>query len=365
VVQVSLQVQVITVQYTAAAPRVAGFWEPSAEGVELGQAAAGQASDQSCVRLDAAAAQVLMDLPTKLTSVSVQQLQVDAGVQPAAASSRVPSTQQQQCGSMYTLLLLQGLQLRHLKQQVALVRVAAQRVASRVHIDGILAVLSVATDALTVAAAAQQRQVAGSSPLTSAAHLGLPQLQAPSPPLARPPSGAGAVLASVKAKQKAKPVIEWDIQNLEVSADVCDHDQVALKLASCSGSTLLNQAVVNGLQLTMNGAELLAVEHLSVQHLLKGVGVAPTAEEPPEDTPFAGGSSPSSSPAGVARPATAAAAAGSTVVCPLQAPVPWQQLGSREPSPQQDPALYERQMRRQLEGRARCEVGPERTLAPS
>lgn len=36
--------------------------------------------------------------------------------------------------------------------------------------------------------------------------------------------------------------------------------------------------------------------------------------------------------------------------------MPWQQLGSREPTPQQDPALYERQVRRQLEGRARCEV---------
>lgn len=253
---------------------------------------------------------------------------------------------------MYTLLLLQGLQLRHMKQQAVLVRIAAQRVASKVHIDGILAGLAVAADALGVAAAARQRQLASSSPFASAAQ-GLPQLQVPSPPLPRPPSGAGAVLASNKAKQKARPVIEWDVRSVEVSADVCDADQVALQLASCSGSALLNQAVVNGLCLTMNGAELLAVEHLSVQHLLKGVGVPPT-EEAPEDTPFAG-SSPSSSPAGVVRPGTTAAAGGAGL-CPLEVPVPWQQLGSREPSPQQDPALYERQVRRQLEGRARCEV---------
>jgi hypothetical protein len=301
---------------------------------------------------------------------------------------------------------------------VQLLKFAAQKVHSHVHVDALLAPLGMvssaaaaavrvlqhqhtatgtntspiagskaaAVDAVASAEAADPSTTTGSSELASVAArplVGKPH--APSPGLSRPPLSP--------SKRKRATVVEFRLQDVAVIADVCESDQVQLQLGLCKGSSCLEQAVVHGFSLKMNGRELLGIEHLAVTQIhglvsnpssfasaaaaaaaaAAGGGLGPAAggeasrsqgngswwDVPRVDSPDLGrggaswehGPSSSMESVRVYEEGGGLQSQGS-----VDDPLPSASLGSAGPKASKDPALFRRQGMRQAAARERCEV---------
>ena len=312
----------------------------------------------------------------------------------------------------WALLDVQELLLRRWQHpDVQLLKFAAQKVHSHVHVDAVLAPLGMASSAAAAAVRALQPQppantssssskacavdaaaVATTSASTAAVDPGtaLPgPAAAAKPVLGRPPGSLGFSKPPLSpSKHKRPTVVEFRLQDVAVVADVCEYDQVQLHLGLCKGSSCLEQAVVHGFSLKMNERELLGIEHLAVTQLhglvsspssfASAAAAAAAAAGGPTHGPMAGGDaagswwdvprgdSPDPGRGGASWGHGASSSMESVRVYAegggLQSqgsvddPLPSISLGSAAPKPSKEPGLFRRQGMRQAAARERCEV---------
>jgi hypothetical protein len=354
----------------------------------------------------------------QLLKVAAQQLRSDIHIDVVLAGVSVASAVLQQ-----SLSCVQQLQLRHASAAAA---TASQQAAAAAIVAGVTGQLQAAQDAAVVAystAAALDEQglirgdsfsalavqpildgIQAGTDACAAAAAGLasgPSGSATLPPAAvRPGSSCGSLRTAPRpAKQKPLLALEARVCDLAVQLSVCDNDALLVQMDQLNYSSILEQAVITKLRFAINDRSIVQVPHAAVGNLpgwlppgITSVAAAAAAAAAMQKTrgfSWSAGSREGftfSNDAGQSSAAPAPSEAGPdaatsqqqeqaptgataswqdgaageggcmTSLAFLDSPLPCSSMGSRQPSADADPALYQRQAARQAAGRERCKV---------
>jgi hypothetical protein len=254
---------------------------------------------------------------------------------------------------------------------------------SALAVQPILDSIQAGTDADATAAAGLAAGPSGSAALPPAA--------------VRTGSSSGSLRAAPRpAKQKPALALEAHVCDLAVQLSVGDNDALLVQMDQLNYSTVLEQAVITKLRFAINDRSIVQVPHAAVHNLpgwlppgvTSAAAAAAAAVQQTRGFSWSAGSRAgfASSDAGQSSAGPAPSEAGPdaataqqqqqvptgatagwqqgeagegvcmTSLAFLDSPLPCSSLGSRRPSADADPALYQRQAARQAAGRERCKV---------